>query len=625
MLSLYLLLGAAVAYWFLTVYSRLQANIAKAKNSGLHYVVARVLRPIWKPIVSLLPKSWTQDWVPSTNSRINDSLTDINVFWTTKTAYFEKYGSMFLLVSPSRHQVYVANAEVIHQVTGSLDRFPKDISRYGPLRLYGENLLTADVATWKVHRKAVSSSFNEENAALVFYEAVRQSKTMLQVWTDSAGNRKETLRTLEQDTMRLALNVISYVGFGLSLLWPGQSWSKETASKLFRYESPEAPQGHGLSFADTMKYVLEHFFFLVILPVSVLKRLPMKGAKLAAQAHQDFALYMSELMNEKRDEARSSNRPKVGMDLMGQLVRSRNDGRGQVAAQAGQDRPLSRDEIVGTAFLILLAGHETSANVLHFSIVELAANPASQRRLQEDIDNLVGDTLPETWSYESLVNGMMGSMLAAVMNETLRLLPPVVDTPKMVSKNHDQVVKMDGRDYTLAANAGVSILTAPVHRMPRYWPTKPSKIHAGKSDIDDFVPERWFEKHGPYGNDSREAGVDAEISEQLFRPAAGAFVPFSAGARSCIGRRIAQVEIIAMLAVFFQTYSVELAVDEWASDEEVSGMSKQEARRVYGLAQTKTRETLATVETLLTLKLHGKKHVPLRLVKRGEERFVNWL
>lgn len=351
----------------------------------------------------------------------------------------------------------------------------------------------------------------------------------------------------------------------------------------------------------------------------------MEGAKLAAQSHQDFALYMSELMNEKLDEARSSDRLEVGMDLMGQLVRASDDGRDQVAAEAGQDRTLSREEIVGTAFLILLAGHETSANVLHFSIIELATNPASQRRLQKDIDSLVGDSPPESWDYESLVNGMMGSMLAAVMNETLRLLPPVVDMPKMVSSNRDQVVSMDGKDYTLPANAGVSVLTVPVQRAPRYWPTQPSKIYAGKSDIDDFVPERWLEKRGPDGDSGREAGADAEISEQLFRPAPGAFVPFSAGSRSCIGRRIAQVEIIAMLAVLFQTYSVELAVDEWASDEEVSRMSKEEARRVYGSAQEKTRETLASVEILLTLKLHNKKHVPLRLVKRGEERFVSWL
>jgi len=76
------------------------------------------------------------------------------------------------------------------------------------------------------------------------------------------------------------------------------------------------------------------------------------------------------------------------------------------------------------------------------------------------------------------------------------------------------------------------------------------------------------------------------------------------------------------LAVIFQKYSVELAVDEWATDEEVTKMTDDQKKELYKKAQLKARETLATASTVITLKLQ-KGFVPLRFVRKGEERFIN--
>lgn len=95
--------------------------------------------------------------------------------------------------------------------------------------------------------------------------------------------------------------------------------------------------------------------------------------------------------------------------------------------------------------------------------------------------------------------------------------------------------------------------------------------------------------------------------------------------RSCLGRRIAQAELLAALAIVFGTHSLELAVDEWMGPEAVASASRPELRRVYALAQAKSRVTLAQASSVITLKLHGVMHVPLRLVRRGDERFVGWM
>lgn len=348
---------------------------------------------------------------------------------------------------------------------------------------------------------------------------------------------------------------------------------------------------------------------------------------------------MHELMDEKIEETRRGEHVE-GMDLMGQLVRS-SYGKGQENGELSDKEKgletgtLSRSDILGNAFIMLVAGHETTANALHFILIELANNPASQRRLQKDIDAILGNKDPSSWDYESLINPMIASMLGACMNETLRLMPAVVEIPKKVTPNREQAFIVDGKRHVLPPGLLISLSAVSVQRNPRYWPARPSKIHPSKDDVNDWVPERWYRKDmvSSKTTETAEMGLEEEdfggyegpdTSAQLFRPERGAYIPFSDGPRSCLGRRIAQVEIIAALAVLFRDYSLELAVDEWASDEEVEGMAREKRVELYKTAQDESRAKIGRAGSVLTLKLEGE-HIPVRLVKRGEERFVSWI
>ena len=77
-----------------------------------------------------------------------------------------------------------------------------------------------------------------------------------------------------------------------------------------------------------------------------------------------------------------------------------------------------------------------------------------------------------------------------------------------------------------------------------------------------------------------------------------------------------------MLAVVFSQLSVELAVDEWASDAEVARMSFEERKTVYGKARDKARNLMQTgMYSVITLQLR-EGVIPVRFVKRGAERFA---
>ncbi|KAJ9422145.1 cytochrome P450 [Fusarium oxysporum] len=221
------------------------------------------------------------------------------------------------------------------------------------------------------------------------------------------------------------------------------------------------------------------------------------------------------------------------------------------------------------------AGQETSAGVLQFILLELANNPVSQRSLHGAIDETCGDGDPSLWDYENLINPKMASMLGAC-----------------------------------AVSA---------HRNPRCWPGRPSLINDGKDDINDWVPERWYRNSQESTARSTESGCQprdeefgsAATSTLLFRLEGDSFIPFSDGPRSCLGRRISQGEIIATLAVLFKDHSLELAVDDWASDEQ---MDREARREVYAKAQSSSRKKIRGATSVLTLKIRDG-HVLVRLVK----------
>ncbi|KAI1119190.1 cytochrome P450 [Nemania sp. NC0429] len=628
MLSSILLVGGAFVAWFVIKYiAGLRRNIALAKSTGLPYQVVPVNRinnitqafsfiwiPLWKFFV---PKKYWEDVIevctPSWQYR-------------KQFAPFAKMGENILIASPTSLMLHTANPELIHEITSRREDFPKPLEFYRILAMFGTNVVTTEGATWRMHRKVTSASFNEKNAALVFKAAIDQAEGMTDYWlkTQRAGG----FHTVEHDTMSWALNIISYVGFGLRLVWPGQPLPVDADSRMARFASFEPPNGHTLTFSESIGGILKHLLALLLTPTFILNHAPFRMFKEAKEARENYDLYMQEFLQEKVKDVRRGEKD-FGMDIMGSLVAtSYQDNQGGKSSIQLKD-----SEIIGNAFIMFLAGHETTANVMHFSLLELANNPAAQRRLQQDIDTILGrDSDPATWNYEEKVNIMQASMIGAVMNETLRILPPVVEVPKKTSPTKAQTVTIDGVKRTLPPNTYLGLCVSAGSRNPRCWPGRPSKITGASDDLNDWVPERWFR---PSLRDDKQSDIIEEedfggyagpdTSASMFRPVRGSYIPFSDGARSCLGRRLAIVEVLAAIAVIFQKYSIENAVDDWASNEEVARMDHAQRATLYKKAVQRSRETMSKAETRVTLKLHNGDHVPLRLVKRGEEQFVNWL
>jgi cytochrome P450 len=337
----------------------------------------------------------------------------------------------------------------------------------------------------------------------------------------------------------------------------------------------------------------------------------------------EFERYMKELVWEKRHAiAKGDNAAQ--MDVLSPIIRSvygiPNNPNDDKATPTLLTDALTESELMADAFMFLFAGHESSATTIYFCLLYLALNPLVQQDLQSSLDMLLSNRPLGEWTYDQDLPALLTGMAGAVMNEVLRLMPPFMYVPKITPVGEgSQGLVLDGKKVVVPEDCQISIVLPAAHRNPNYWPTE----GGAADDLDTFRPRRWFT--------TIEANhITNEKPTELFRPPRGAFLPFSDGPRSCIGRRFAQIEIVAVLASIFLTHSIELSVSAFASDVVVDRMplGGTERKEVWEKAASKARERLplgienSSIATISRGDLRG---IGLRVVQRGEERFRGFL
>lgn len=258
----------------LRCYTALRRNLAAAKASGIPYVVVPIYprattwkftQDLWTPFLRRLPNSWTDWWL-----ELSLEMTS----WDLLYEPFANYGSdTLLLVAPGKCELRTADAAVISQVTTRRSDFPKPLEAYGSLMLYGANVVTTEGQIWKAHRRITNPPFSEKNNRLVWAEAIFQAQSMIDSWMHG-GTRSRTIANIGEDSMRLALHVISRAGFGRRMQWPmtseggkGDRGARPVDSAV---KGIEIDEGHTMSYSDTLRTLIKYMIWILIVPMPIL-------------------------------------------------------------------------------------------------------------------------------------------------------------------------------------------------------------------------------------------------------------------------------------------------------------------------------------------------------------------
>jgi cytochrome P450 len=205
-------------------------------------------------------------------------------------------------------------------------------------------------------------------------------------------------------------------------------------------------------------------------------------------------------------ERRRQTTPKD--DLLAMLLDARDADTGR-----GMSDKQLRDEVV----TLFVAGHETTATALTWTLYLLSQNPDAERRLQAEVDSVLGGRALAAGDLPALPYTRM------VIDESMRLYPPAWITSRQ-ARGADVIC-----GYPIPAGAFVQISPYAMHRNPAYW-DEPTRFLPER-----FAPER-AKARPPY-----------------------AYFPFGGGPRICIGKGFALMEAALVLAAVAQQYRLRLA------------------------------------------------------------------
>ncbi|CAB3243897.1 unnamed protein product [Arctia plantaginis] len=185
---------------------------------------------------------------------------------------------------------------------------------------------------------------------------------------------------------------------------------------------------------------------------------------------------------------------------------------------SGGEKGYTNVELREETLTLIIAGTDTSAVAVGYTIQLLAKYPEVQEKLYQELYDVFGD------SERPLVKEdlMKLKYLGRVVKESLRLFPPV---PLIIRKVLEDTKLPSGR--VLPAGSGVVCSIWGVHRDPKYWGP-----NAEEFDPDRFLPERLNLKH------------------------TCSFMPFSNGPRNCVGYQYALISIKTVLSTILREYKI---------------------------------------------------------------------
>ncbi|WVQ78689.1 hypothetical protein IAT38_000776 [Cryptococcus sp. DSM 104549] len=392
---------------------------------------------------------------------------------------------------------------------------PTEMFRYVAINIFGLQIVSAQTgAEHKRHKGVVKACFGEN----VMQSAWEKMTTVFELMMKEEGVENGGIVDDVRLTMiKLTLVVFCKTGFGLDIPWT----------------IPKAAPGEQMSFAESLTTVEDTMIPQLLVPIWILRNFPAASVRRLGQAQHDFKNHLYRMYREKRaelqriekEEAAHGEKAKTPGDIFGSLVFSQMDHEAEERMRTDGEKAkivgLTEKEIIGNMWIFLV--HETTAHTLGFTQAFLALNPEWQEKLYDEITAACGDSMP---TYRDI--NQLPLCLAALM-ESIRLRDIVMTLPKLAVEDTvlpyttwDDAGNITHRSHVVKRGSHIVIDSPAASRNPFAW-----------ENATEWNPARWLSKEG--------------------QPP---FTGFSVGARQCIGKRFAEVEMVAYLSLLVKRFRI---------------------------------------------------------------------
>ncbi|EJY8286665.1 cytochrome P450 [Campylobacter jejuni] len=392
--------------------------------------------------------------------------------------YERSYKMQTGYVKMPNFDLYVINdtKEVKRMMVDEVREFPKSAFLHELLSpLLGESIFTTNGEVWKKQRELLRPSFEMTRINKVFNlmsEAVADMMDRFSKYPNHAIIEVDEAMTF------ITADVIFRTIMSSKL-------DEEKGKKIlnafvtFQEQSVHTAMRRMFRFPKWLSYVL--------------------GDRKRAKAGDVIRQVLSDIIKSRYDMADNAEFE----DILGSLL---------LVVDADTNKRFSFEEILDQVAMLFLAGHETTASSLTWTLYLLSLYPKEQEKAYEEITQVLQGGAIEISHLRQF------KYLTNIFKESLRLYPPVGFFAREAKKD-TQV-----RDKLIKKDSGVVIAPWLIHRHEEFW-TNPH----------GFNPSRF---EGEYKKD--------------------AYLPFGVGERICIGQGFAMQEAILILANILKTYKLEL-------------------------------------------------------------------
>lgn len=379
----------------------------------------------------------------------------------------ENHPSMIFVFSPEYHRVVLSDQDLFYNLSLADGFFP--IPSKAAIRDLNTNLFTMNGDSHKRMRRLVMPAFHKKYIEHHRDEIVRIANSIMQGWPD-----RGQIDVYEQmSTMMLQIAMRMFLGV-------------DTQCDLSDLDKMLA---HSLN--DLFKKSV--LMFPVNVPGTPYRRMLDNAECLATKLRQ--------LIVQKRARLHEHR------DVLATLIEARDEN----------GTPLTDNELIGQAHILISAGHESSSSALTWTLFLLSQHP-----------HVLADVLDEA---ESVLHGeaptveQLGQfkLLDYVIKESLRLLSP----SSVGSRISSDVCEIG--PYQFGKGTVITVCPHIIHRSPLIY-TEPYK----------FMPLRW----------------------EKIDPSPYEYLPFSAGPRRCIGSSVAIMEFKIVLVMMLQRYRLTVVPGE---------------------------------------------------------------
>ena len=393
------------------------------------------------------------------------------------------HGPTFALHLGSDSHVFITEPTDIHTVLVERSEDFQKGNEYtdpkqGVRRFLGNGLLISDGSFWRRQRRLAAPAFHGKRIEAYAAQMTAQGDAMLSRWAD--GARLDVSDEFSDVTFRIVAQAL----FGASV-------SEGSAGAL---SIDDAKRVHRA--VDTMQ---RYFAGSQLLPPWIPTPIELR----ARRARRDLDAVVFGLIAERRGRAEADTG-----DLLSMLLAARDD----------EGQPMSDEQLRDEVVTLLLAGHETTANTLNWTMALLAQHPGIEAKLHAEVDAVLdhGTRAPTLADLPNL------TYTERVINEALRLYPAAF----IISRVSQREVALSFG--AVPAGSQINIPIYLVHRDARWY-----------ADPEKFEPDRWLPE--------RQAGLPKQ-----------AYLPFGGGPRVCIGNSFALMEARLLLAQIASRFQLRL-------------------------------------------------------------------